>query len=273
MWQILFHVTPTAVAAASAALAVIALVGARAYVRDPEGARRFGRRLLAVASGVYLLVLASPVLSWGQVGEGSRDIRWNPVAWGEEWRDAARPDQGFGQRLSDGTSAHYSVEPLTGAEREEILLYGGPHDYFLHEDQQGDLVVLDAEGEPVGDAEARAIHGEMGPAVADFMEQRGGTSAALIVEEKVVNVLLFVPIGIVAFFAIAHPAGKLAAGPLLSLTVETTQWALAAGGSADASDFAANTIGSLAGAALAGGALLVMLRFRTPRKAPGSAAA
>ncbi|WP_017608676.1 VanZ family protein [Nocardiopsis xinjiangensis] len=265
MWQILLHVTPATVALASAALAVFAFVTVCAYVRDREGTRRFCRPLLAVASGVYLLVLSSPVLSWGQVGEGSRDITWNPVAWVEEWREANEPDSGFAQALSNETSAHFSVEPLTGAEREEILSYGS-FDYFLHEDERGDLVVLDAGGDPASEAESRVVHREMGSAVAGFMEHRGGTSAALIVEEKVVNVLLFVPIGVVAFFVFAHPAGKLAAGPLLSLTVETTQWALAAGGSADASDFAANSIGSVTGTALAGAAVLVVARFRKPRE-------
>ncbi|WP_017612273.1 VanZ family protein [Nocardiopsis salina] len=273
MWQILFHVTPVTVALASAALAVFALVTARAYVRDPQGARRFCRRLLAVASGVYLLVLASPVLSWGQVGESGRHITWNPLAWVEEWREANQPEQEFGQQLSDGTSAHYSVEPLTDSEREEIHSYGDGYDYFLHEDEHLDLVVLDAEGDPASDAEALVVRQEMGPAVADFMEYRDADSQSLIVEEKVVNVLLFVPIGIVAFFAIAHPAGKLAVGPLLSLAVETTQWALAAGASADAADLAANSIGSLTGTALAGASLLVALRFRKPQEAPEPASA
>lgn len=261
MWQILLHVTPATVALASAALLAFALFTARAYVRDREGARRFFRRLLAATSGVYLLVLASPVILWDQVGESSRDITWNPVAWVEEWREANEPDSEFGQEFSDGISAHFSVEPLTDAEREEILPYGDGYDYFLHEDERGDLVVLDAEGMPVGAAETRVVHQEMGPVVADFMEHRGGTSASLILGEKVVNVLLFVPIGIIAFLAIAHPAGRFAFGPLLSLTVETAQWALAAGGSADVADLAANSIGSLTGTALAGASLLLVVRL------------
>lgn len=264
MWQILFHVTPTTVALTLAALVALALLAARAYVRDRESTARFCRRLLIGATGVYLLVLAAPVLSWDQTGESSRHVNRDPLVWVDEWRDANEPEDSFGMELRDGTSAHYSVEPLTQAERKEVLPYGGPYEYFLHEDEQGHLEITDADGTPVDDAHAQPVHQEMGPAVADFLEHRGAESAALIVEEKVVNALLFVPIGIVAFYGVRNVFGRVVFGPALSLTLETVQWGMGAGRSADMADLLVNTLGSLTGTALAGTCVLLVARVSRP---------
>lgn len=105
----------------------------------------------------------------------------------------------------------------------------------------------------------------MGPAVADFLVHRDAGSAALIVEEKVVNALLFVPIGIVAFYGVRNVVGKVAFGPALSLTLETVQWAMASGRAADMADLLVDTVGSLTGTAVAGTCVLLVARvFRPP---------
>lgn len=265
MWQILLHVTLTTVALTLAALAVLALAAARAYMRDRETTARVCRRVLAGAAGMYLLVLAAPVSSWQGVGTGERHVEWNPVRWAQELRGSPAPEDSFAFRLRDGKTAHFSENELTQAEREEVLPHGGSHDYFLHEDQRGGLVITGSAGAPVEGAEEQLVYQEAGPRIADFLEDRGAESAGLVLEEKVVNALLFVPIGIIAFYGVRGAVGRIAFGPGLALTLEAVQWAMGAGRFADMGDLLVSSLGSLTGTAMAGTCVLLAARAsRTP---------
>ena len=75
--------------------------------------------------------------------------------------------------------------------------------------------------------------------------------------------MLFVPVGIVAFFAFGSWAARLFFGPMLSLTIEASQWALAAGRTADTGDLLVNGTGSLVGTLMALGALVLVGAVRS----------
>ncbi|GAA1456178.1 VanZ family protein [Nocardiopsis exhalans] len=78
-----------------------------------------------------------------------------------------------------------------------------------------------------------------------------GTTGGLALQERVLNTLLFVPIGVVAYFAFSSWTARLLFGPALSLTVEASQWALPWGRMADIGDLMVNSAGSVIGTLIA----------------------
>ncbi|WP_227015254.1 MULTISPECIES: VanZ family protein [Nocardiopsis] len=259
--MVLFYVTPVTVCLALLALLVFSLV----LARDQEGAgwsRPLARGLLGVTAAAYLLVLAAPLTSWGQAEAGSRHVVWNPLSAIQELRQEAVPVTAFGQQLSTGELAYYSVDPLSHEERAEIL-DREPYDFFAHGAPGTDPVVLDAEGRPAPSDGEGLVEREMGESIARAGEPM--ESAAMIVEEKVLHTLLFVPLGILAFHAFSSWTVRVVAGPGFSAVVEASQWA--AGDLADTGDVLANTAGSLAGVAMAGGAAALVHARRRARRA------
>ncbi|WP_460776651.1 VanZ family protein [Nocardiopsis nanhaiensis] len=95
-----------------------------------------------------------------------------------------------------------------------------------------------------------------------------GHSYGLALQERALNALLFVPVGIAAFFAFSSWSARIFFGPVLSLTVETTQWALAADRMADTGDLLVNSAGSWVGTLLA--LVAVAMTSRWGRREPVS---
>ncbi|MFD6949021.1 hypothetical protein A6A08_02735 [Nocardiopsis sp. TSRI0078] len=274
MWMVLLHVTPLTVAAVLVSLLLSALILARWRGRSPDTARRALRGLLAAATVVYLAILAMPVFSWELVGTGqSRHVDWNPLSayeelrWQQEQEEHVEPEE-FSVLLEHGDAlAHYTARELTPEQVEEARdgrvglgeqAGGREIDYVVHPTTGGREVVLTPEGGEVSPETAARVLAEVRPVIdAQGQPVRFQT---LIVEEKLVNALLFVPVGVVACLALGSWPSRLLYGPALSLTIETVQWAMAAGRGAGTGDLLVNTVGSVAGVAMAAAAVALVRR-------------
>ncbi|UOE21027.1 VanZ family protein [Thermobifida halotolerans] len=261
MWQVLFYVTPLTVGIALVVLGAAAVVVARWRRRSPRAFAREARWLLGAAAAVYLLVLAGPMLGWDKVGTTGWDVTWNPLSAYEELRQAAVEPEGAYLVLGPGPeeTLYYGARELSPEEVEQARREADPADaaFYRYPTTDSGVVWFDAHGHDV-DLDTRAELEALPPPLLQAEE-----SAALIVEEKTVNALLFVPIGILAFAAFPAWWARLAAGPALSLAIETVQWALAAGRSADVGDLLVNTAGSATGVGMVAVAALCLGLFRT----------
>jgi hypothetical protein len=262
VWQVLFHVNPTTVTAALGLCLLAALVFAWWRRPDPQRFQGAMRKLLAVAGSVYLAVLLAPIGDLGFSQGGDRSVVWNPMrsfediqGYGQESGLASGRERAFGLTLEDGRSVSYAAEGVPDEERSGDDLYvqdgpGGPDDT---------LVVTDAEGGTPSQEDTaiatRAIEEEFAlqEEYAAQLEAEGpwSTTGGLVFQERVLNILLFVPIGVVAFFAFSSWSARLLFGPALSLTVEAAQWALPWGRTADMGDLMVNSAGSVIGTLMA----------------------
>lgn len=284
MWMVLLYVTPLTISVVMALLLLSALLLAWWRESSPVNTRRFLRGLLAAATVVYLAILAMPIFSWHMVGSGQeRSVDWNPFRAFEELKmnsEQTERDEpsGFGVTLQNEEGhAYYTAQELTpqqlddmreghGDEHVEIKgqLEFDQYDYIVHPTTDGDEVVLDSQGAEVAPDVADTVIEEVRPMItADEAPMESNT---LIIEERVVNTLLFVPIGIVAYLGLTSWPLRLLYGPILSITIEATQWAMAAGRSAGTGDVLANSLGSAVGIAMA--ALAVVTLHRRTRNRP-----
>ncbi|WAE76613.1 VanZ family protein [Streptomonospora nanhaiensis] len=241
-------------------LFALSLVLAAAAARSQGAFPRHTRKLLAATASVYVLVLVMP-FSGGSPADPGRYVHWNPLGFVNEIAMNEAEGESFGQYLSDGALAHYSPEQLADQEKEE-LRGEKPADFYVHGDPDRGLSVVDGEGNAVTHAQENLVLTEL----SEGIEAAGEPvqSAALILEEKAMNALLFVPLGILAFFAFSPWWARLLFGPALSVSVETLQWALGADRVADTGDVLANSAGFLVGAGMA--AVSAVLLARLPRK-------
>lgn len=248
MWQVLFYVTPITVGIALVILGVSAVVVARWNRRSPRLFPREARWLLGTAAAMYLLILGGPLLGWDKVGTTGWGITWNPLSAYEELRQRTLASEGA--YLALGPSAeetvYYGARELSPEELEQARREVDPGDaaYYRYPTTDGRIVWIDAYGHDV-DLDKRAELEAVPPPPV-----RTEPPAGLIVEEKIVNALLFVPIGILAFAAFSSWWARLTTGPGLSLAIETVQWAMAAGRTADTGDLLVNTVGSAIGVAM-----------------------
>lgn len=271
MWMVLLYATPLTGGIALGAMVLGALLLARWRRPDPDGFRTPARTVLGVASVAYLAVLCMPAGDLVAAGESGRPVSWNPFRFVQEerWDSEDAADPSFGQFLEDGTSAYYGGHELTPEQVEEERRSpeqpGGSerYEYFVHPTTDGDLVLFDARGEDLDAATEAVVRAGMAEGIRWAHEPR--ESAALVYEEKVVNLLLFVPVGAVAFAAFSSWAPRLLFGPALSLAVEAAQWALAVG-AVDTADLMVNSLGAVLGVLLAGGAV-ALLSVRPARSA------
>lgn len=255
MWQVLFHVNPITIATALGVCLLAAL--AFAWWRRPNTQRFQGamRKLLTAAGAVYLAVLLAPIGDPGFSQGGGRTVIWNPALSFQDIRgvgEHAGQEKTFGQTLEDSRTVHYSADGATAQERSY-------YDFFVQDGPEGTLLVTDAEGQAPSREDAAlaaattAEHLEFQADYTARIEAEGpwGTTGGLVLQERVLNTLLFVPIGVVAFFAFSAWTARLLCGPALSLTVEASQWALPWGRLADIGDLMVNSAGSLVGTLLA----------------------
>lgn len=187
---------------------------------------------------------------------------WDPLVSFQDIGGAERSEN-FGVMLDDGRVVRYSPTEPMAAERAETTRAEGPKSEVLHvhEGPDGTLVVTDAEGAPVDPGseperaavETIALELEWRDTQAALHEEEGPWSLTdgLALQERVTNTLLFVPIGVAAFFAFSSWPARLLFGPALSLTIESTQWALASGRSVDTGDLLVNGVGALIGTLIA----------------------
>ncbi|MEU3309790.1 VanZ family protein [Nocardiopsis sp. NPDC006832] len=269
MWTVLFYVNPLTTTLALALGLVVALFLA--------GRRPAMRAMTLCLSALYLLVLTAPLSGLGAIGESDRHVIWDPRA---SFQDIGVPKgpENFGVTLDDGRVIHYSPTEPTTTERAEKAEVEDPASEVLHvyEGPDGALAVIDAEGTPVEpESEAERIAVETIERELEFMdaqvaryEEEGpwSVTGGLALQERVLNTLLFVPIGIAAFFAFSSWSARLLFGPALSSTIETTQWVLAADRLPDTGDLLVNGVGSLFGTLFALTAVgLVEVFDRRPR--------
>ena len=250
MWTVLFYVHPPTIALAL----VLGLAGALFLAwRRPAM-----RAVTLCLAALYVLILAAPLSGLGSIGESDRYVVWNPLL---SFQDIGAPEQpeNFGIHLDEYRVARYSSTEPTAAERAETTRAEDPKSEVLHvhEGPDGALVVTDAEGAPVepgseperAAVETIALELEWRDTQAALREAEGpwSVTGGLVLQERVMNTLLFVPIGVAAFFAFSSWPARLLFGPALSLTIESTQWALASGRSVDTGDLLVNGVGALIG--------------------------
>ncbi|GAA1442797.1 hypothetical protein GCM10009602_20920 [Nocardiopsis tropica] len=260
MWRVLFYVTPLTLSVAILLLFALSLVLAAAAARSQGAFPRHTRKLLAATASVYVLVLVMP-FSGGSPADPGRYVHWNPLGFVNDLAMNEAVEESFGQQLTDGTVAHYSIEELTDQEREE-LRRTNPADFYAHGEPGAGASVVDGRGGAVSHAQENLVLTELSEGIGTMGEP--AQYAALILKEKAMNALLFVPLGILAFFAFSPWWARLLFGPALSVSVETLQWAVGAGRVADTGDVLANSGGFLVGAGMA--AVSAALLARLPRE-------
>ncbi|WP_433701559.1 VanZ family protein [Nocardiopsis sp. CA-288880] len=238
-------------------LFALSLALAAAAARSQGAFPRHTRKLLAATASVYVLVLVMP-FSGGSPADPGRYVHWNPLGFVNDLAMNEAVEESFGQQLTDGTVAHYSVEELTDQEKEE-LRGTNPADFYVHGDPDHGLFVVDGQGGPVSHAQENLVLTELSEGIETAGEPVQYT--ALILEEKAMNALLFVPLGILAFFAFSPWWARLSFGPILSVSVETLQWAAGAGRAADTGDVLANSAGFLVGAGMAAASAAILVRL------------
>ncbi|GAA1082236.1 VanZ family protein [Nocardiopsis metallicus] len=270
MWQVLFHVNPTTITAALGLCLLAALAFAWWRRPDPQRSQGAMRKLLAVAGAVYLAVLLAPIGGFGSIHDSDRKVVWDPMLSFQDIPGIGRTsglEREFGQQLEDGRSVHYAPEGVPAEERsgDDLYVQDGP------DGPDGTLMVTDAEGDapPQEDtAVATRVIEENFERQTDYaaqLEAEGpwGTTGGLALQERVLNTLLFVPIGVVAFFAFSSWVARLLFGPALSLTVEASQWALPWGRIANIGDLMVNSAGSLIGTLIAALSVGVVTAIRS----------
>jgi|SRR5690625_2671025 len=123
-----------------------------------------------------------------------------------------------------------------------------------------------------GTAECHSLHG-----TALFLHGETGSIEAVGPERDeasghLLGLLLYVPVGILAFHSFTWCWARLSFGPALSVGVESVQWAMAAGSTAATADVMLNTAGSMAGTVIAVACLGAARRVHTgaPDRSPHS---
>ncbi|MFD3683820.1 VanZ family protein [Nocardiopsis sp. NPDC058631] len=212
---------------------VLSALAVRSWGSFPQNTRK----VLAAVAAVYILVLVMPASGASPAGS-SRFVEWNPLGFVDELAREETVEESFGQYLTDGSTARYSPEELTEQEREEVRR-AGPVDFYVYGAPETGASVVDAEGEAVPPAQERIVLAELSEGIEAAGEPL--QYQTMIVEEKALNALLFVPLGILAFFSFSSWWVRLLFGPSLSVVVEALQWITAMGKVADTADALANS--------------------------------
>lgn len=251
MWQVLFLVHALPVTVVMVALAVLAVLSVLVQRRWPGFVLRACRVLLALAVVLYIAILVGPIGGWGDSGRGSGAIALVPFS-SAGTDPATKADEGTevflladgGELYSDysGNLSRGRVEEM----REQAAEHGAEYAVSRYVTEDGAEVIFDSEGQSLS-AEHEA---EVEAMVTD--PEDVPHSAGLAWEEMVANLLLFVPIGMVSYFAVQVWAVRLLVGPALSLVIELSQWLLPTGRLADTTDLIVNGSGHVLGVGFVG---------------------
>ena len=210
------------------------------------------------AAIVYPLILAAPLSGPATSGEPGRVVAWDPLLSFEDIGGSKRPEA-FGVTLQNGDVIHYLSEGPAFTDRVEEGPWG-TETFFVHEEVEGGLVVTDVGGgvvepeSPAGAAALETVAEELAwqeAYAAKLEEGPWGTTGGLAPRERVLNTLLFVPVGVAAFFAFSSWSARPLFGPGPSPTIEATQWATASGRLAGTGDLLVNSVGALVGTLMA----------------------
>jgi len=250
MWRVLFYVTPVTISVAILLLFVFALIIASMARHSTESPPRHMWKFLAAATAAYMLVLAMPPSGEIQFST-SRLVHWNPLHFMDELAAQGEIEESFGQYLTDGGTAHYSIEELSEQERADIQ-QATPTDFFAYGDPDQEVSVVDSDGNPVAENQGRYVISELSVGI----EAAGKPIQyqSMILEEKALNALLFVPLGILSYFSFSSWWARASFGPAVSVAIEAIQWTTGMGNVADTADVLANSSGHVVGVGLAAAA-------------------
>ncbi|CAM3599984.1 VanZ family protein [Nocardiopsis gilva] len=235
--------------------------------RSPARFARRARILLRVSCAVYIVILVPPISDISKIGEGDRAVNWNPfVSYEEEQSDELEgsyvplPD-------IDDTYVYYGAQELSREQAEEARHQADPSDaaYYRYPLAGGGAVWFDSHGRDL-DTETRAELSEQNPPK-EYVSVHDATEG-LVAAEKILNLLIFIPIGIVAFASFSSWWARLCVGPVLSVAVETGQWLMSAGRVSETADVIVNSAGHIVGVLMAAvSAMLVgRLAARSPKR-------
>ncbi|MFB9803138.1 VanZ family protein [Streptomonospora salina] len=268
--MVLLYVDPVTVAAAVGVLLAAAWAVARVMRPRPRAAAVAARVCLVCAAAVYFAVLVQPADGgWAAAGERTTRVEWNPLAG--YLQEFAPPDDSVVQTARDRSFYVGLREDLTREQAREVVAEEEEADrnvYAYRFEIGGQAVWLGGDGEPIGE-QKREFLVQTGSYGVDPDDYAPAESASLVYEELVVNLLLFVPVGIVAAAAFTPAAARLGTGALLSAGVETSQLILGTGGVAGTGDLIVNGTGGVlgAGAVMGFSALAARRGGRAPRDA------
>lgn len=258
MWAVLYYVTPTTISVALALLFIFALLLASVAKNSSDHRPRHIRKVLAAATVSYIIILVMPPSGDIQTST-SRIVHWNPLHFMDELASEETVEESFSQFLTDGSMVHYSPDELSSQER-EVVQETNPADFFAYGDTETGVTVVDAEGNPATPPQEQLVTSEISKGI--DMAGEPLQYETMILEEKYLNALLFVPIGILAYFSFSPLWARVAFGPATSVSIEAIQWIMAAGNSTDTADVLANSFGHFVGICMAAAAM-TLLTLRT----------
>lgn len=267
LWSTQLLVNPWTMVAAVVVLALFCLLIA--------GGRRPSRGASAAVLGVLslglLVVLVQPIGGWVSVGQHDRYLNLvpftTPEAETQEAMDSAdeigvhKYEVSDGRRVYSDSSATFTLTEIAES-RSFSVAEDALFDAYRVVSAEGEVVWYGPDGEDLPADDVAYLEAE----VRDGTPQ--STQQSLEPQQNLLNLLIFVPVGIAAVLALTSWPARLLFGPLLSLVIEALQWLLATGRQTDATDLVTNGAGALLGAAFMGAALY--LRARGERE-PSSA--
>jgi LPXTG-motif cell wall-anchored protein len=259
LWSTQLLVNPWTMAASVVVLALFCLlVAAR---RRP--ARAASAAVLGVLSLGLLLVLVQPVGGWVSIGQHERYLKLVPFETPEaETREAMESadeigvhkyEVSDGRRVYSNSSGTFTLTEIAES-RSFMVAEDALFEAYREVSAEGEVVWYGPDGEDLAADDVAYLEAE----IRDGTPQ--STQQSLEPQQNLLNLLIFVPVGITAVLALASWPARLLFGPLLSLAIETLQWLLATGRQTDATDLVTNSAGALLGAAFMGGALYLWAR-------------
>ncbi|WP_169775395.1 VanZ family protein [Streptomonospora alba] len=238
---------------------------AATMARRPRQAASWARVCLACAVALYFVVLVQPAHVGSAAAAGrATQVEWNPLAG---YMQEFAPSDSFAIRAGKGRYVHFDdQEDLTVETAREIVLADeSAGEYYAYRfEVRGEALWLDNEGNPIGEDATRFLKKD-GVYYADPDDYLESESATLVVEELVVNFLLFVPIGIVAAAAFTSAVVRLLTGAILSLAIEASQLLMGTGGVVGTGDLIVNGTGGFLGAALVMAISAIIAQWRQRR--------
>ncbi|MFL1379534.1 MULTISPECIES: VanZ family protein [unclassified Nocardiopsis] len=263
LWSTQLLVNPWTIAAAVVVLALFCLL--------VSGGRRPARAASAAVLGVLslglLVVLVQPVGGWANVGQHDRYLNLVPFVTPEaETREAMESadeigvhkyEVSDGRRVYSNSSGTFTLTQIAES-RSFMVAEDALFDAYREVSAEGEVVWYGPDGEDLPADDVAYLEAEVRDGTPESTQQ------SLEPQQNLLNLLIFVPVGIAAVLALASWPARLLFGPLLSLAIEALQWLLATGRQADVTDLVTNSSGALLGVAFMGGALY--LRARRERK-------
>ncbi|GAA1981737.1 hypothetical protein GCM10009799_03520 [Nocardiopsis rhodophaea] len=206
----------------------------------------------------YLIILVPPIFGATGIGATEREVIWNPLNSFKE-EDNTLEGSYIGQP-GDESYIYYEAQELSEEEVEHAREEASPDDaaYYRYPVIGGGAVWFDSEGHDL-DAEMRA-NLETSYPPEEYLMAGDDATEGLVAAEKILNALIFIPVGIVAFASFFSWWARLCIGPALSVLIEFGQWCMGAGRVSETADVIVNTAGHVLGVGIAAAATLLVGR-------------